>query len=175
LFKKSKGNQQVIEHKEVDCPAQPEIKHGQELVLRNVLRYRAKTNQTDLIATTQRMGEVIAAAGAKKDGYTATATYGFEAQDGQQIIDMEINIPLDKPIEAELPYEFLPEFTIANAAVVRHEGNPQGLERTMQRLIGYINENGLTPNTPAYNVTVRDAFRVEDIDTMIIDLYVGIA
>lgn len=124
LFKKGKPAQQIIEE-----PSGAEIKTGQTLTLKNVLRYRAVIDQQELVDALQKIGAVIQAAGVKKEGYTATATHSIQMQNGQQIADMEINIVA----------------------------------------------NNLQPCTPVYNVTVKDAFSMEEVNSMIIDLYIGIA
>lgn len=42
-------------------------------------------------------------------------------------------------------------------------------------LVGYINQNKLTPITSLYNVTVNEPKSPADIDSMVVDMYIGVS
>jgi|GEM_PF-218260 len=153
---------------------QVEIQTGQRIAFNNVLRLRTKAAEQELASLVQQVDDILSQAGATKVGGSSTSLYGAEMVDGQQLIDIELNFPLDKPIEVDAPFEFLPEFVIENALVARHVGNPQGVEQTAKALQDYITANELKATTPLYNVAVKEAQSIEELESMIIDFCVGV-
>ncbi len=45
---------------------------------------------------------------------------------------------------------------------------------SVNQIIAFINENELVPTTPMYNVTVKEAMTPADVDSMIVDIYIGV-
>ena len=72
-------------------------------------------------------------------------------------------------------YAWKPHFLLTNALVVRHEGNPAGLQASANALNAYIMEHQLTPITVGYNVTVKEAKTPLELDEMIVEIYVGVS
>ena len=58
---------------------------------------------------------------------------------------------------------------------MRHAGNPALLQNSADELNAYILANALTPITVGYNVTVKEPASPQDVENMIIDMYVGIS
>ena len=70
-------------------------------------------------------------------------------------------------------YTFKPIIKIVNALCIRHKEHPDGLQDTINRLNVYILEHKKQVITATYNVTVRDAMSQEELNDIIIDIYVG--
>ena len=110
-----------------------------------------------------------------KAGPSATTTFSVEQGPSGPIMDIEILIPIDKEIEVPDEYTFKPEIHLINALVAKHIGNPAGLENTLNELNAYIEKNKLTPITTGYNVTIKEPKTREELDSMEIEIYVGIS
>ena len=102
-------------------------------------------------------------------------TYSVEQQDSVQLLDIEVLIPLDKPFVPPEGCVYKPEILITNALSTRHIGNPSGLQDTCNALLAYIQVQGMQPITCGYNVTVKEAKTVADLDEMVVDVYIGIS
>jgi effector-binding domain-containing protein len=151
------------------------IKENQELHMANVLSFRKRAAAAEFQAELARIGKFVEDGGFTKTGPTVTATFAAEVENGAQILDMEVLIPLDKPFDPPERCVCKPEFKLVNAAVIRHTGNPAGLQNTVNELIAYIQQNGLQPITSAYNATVKEAKTPLEIDEMIVDVYIGLS
>ena len=110
--------------------------------------------------------------GIEKAGNIVTATYAVDTSSG--IMDIEILVPMNKEILLPDGYLFKPIFKLVNAIKIRHEGNPAFLQKSADEMTEYIQENKLTPITVGYNVIVNEPKTPQDIDNMIVDIYVGV-
>ena len=151
------------------------IVDNQTLVMRDVLTYRAKMTQQELNVAMNNIGKVIKENGANKNGCATTSTFAIEVVDNQQVMDIEVLVPLDKEITAPDGYVFKKQFKLTNAVKIRHEGNPSLMQNSANELMKYISDKGLTPITSGYNVTVKEPTSQAEIDNMIIDIYVGVS
>jgi effector-binding domain-containing protein len=149
------------------------IAENQELHMANVLSCRVKGTQQEFQAALARAGRFVEGGGYASTGPVATATFSVEAGGGVPVIDAEALIPLDRPFEPPEGCSLKPEFRLVNAAVIRHEGNPSGLQETVNELVAYMQQKNLTPITPAYNVAVREARSPAELDEAIVDVYIG--
>ena len=150
------------------------IEENQSLVLQNVISFRKKLDQQTSTEVSKEIDEILANNNAKKNGCTVTITHNSIIKNGQQIIDLEMMIPLDKEISAPVGFEFLSEFVLKDAFKVRIEGNPQQMQSAVESLAKYIKNKKLQPNTPLYVVTVKEAKTQFDIDSMVTDIYTGV-
>ncbi len=151
-----------------------EILKDQILSLTNVLTYRNKMTQQESAFLTNNINTVLAESGAVQVGSTVTVTHSIEMVEGAPIIDLEIFIPINKAIIPPQNFSFTKEFKIENALKMRICGNPQNMNLAMEKLKEYIDSNGLVPTTSVYTVTVKGATSQEDLENMIIDIYVGV-
>lgn len=150
------------------------VKENQELLLQNVLSFRGKVTQRQMQEEMMKIGQVLQNLGAQKNGPITTATYTVEQAGNEQLMDIEILVPLDRQVNLPNEYNLKPIIKIVNALSIRHEGHPGKLQETIDELNEYIIEHAKQVITPTYNVTVKDVERQEDLDQMIIDIYVGI-
>lgn len=150
------------------------VEERQSLILHNVLVFRGKLDQQAATNISKEIDEILAKNNVKKEGSTVTVTHNILVEKGQQVIDLEMMIPLDKKITAPDGFHFLPEFVLLDAIKVRITGNPEQMQGAIQILGEYIKNKNLQPNTPLYVVTVKEAKTPIDINSMIMDLYTGV-
>jgi effector-binding domain-containing protein len=151
------------------------IRENQELHMTNVLSFRKRAAMAEIQTELARVGRFVEDGGFTKAGPTVTATFAAEVIDGAQVLDMEVLIPLDKPFTPPEGCTLKQEFRLVNAVVIRHTGNPAGLQSTINGLLAYIQQKNLTPITPGYNVTVREVKTPAEIDDAVVDVYLGIS
>lgn len=148
-----------------------EILTGQELHMTNVLSLRVKGTQADMQREMGRVGQFIQNEGLAVTGATVTTTFAVEGG----ILDLELLIPLDKSFVPPDGCTCKPEFRLVNAASIRHIGSPAGLQRSCDELVAHIQRRDLTAITNGYNKTVKDAKNPDELDDMIVDIYIGIS
>ena len=152
-----------------------DIQGHQTLEMRNVLSYRAKMTQQELQAKSQEIEKVLLETGAKRSASIATTTFSVEAGAVGQVMDVEILVPLDREITPPAGYVWKSHFLLTNALRIRHVGNPAKLQDAINELNAYIVQHQLVPISSGYNVTVKDAKTPLEVDSMEIDVYVGIS
>lgn len=151
-----------------------DIKEGQELKLENVLSLRKKMTREELQQEMVKIGNFMQQNNLKKSGPVVTTTLSIDQTGTSPILDMEIIVPLDKEFSFSEPYRMKKVFHLKNAVYVRHEGDPQLLQNTLNSMVQYIQNKNLQQITPAYNVTVSEPKPGEGIDKLIIDAYIGV-
>lgn len=148
-----------------------EIQTNQLYEMKNVISYRAKMTQLEVNDVMNRMGVFIQEKGLNKSGCVTTTTFNIESTGA---MDIEILCPVDKVCDVPQGFIFKPEFRLSNAAKITHNGNPANMQESVNKLIDYLNQNKLTPVTSLYNVTVNEPKTPQDIDNMVVDMYIGV-
>lgn len=151
-----------------------EIKSNQSLFLKNVLHIRKQVSQNNSFLISNEIDNFIEKNGVKKDGNTVTVTHNVIVENGEQVFDLEMMIPLDKKIESFNEFNFLSEFSLTNALKVRIEGNPQQMQSAVQIMSEYVKNKNLKVTTPLYVVTMKESKINDYIDDMITELYIGV-
>ena len=151
------------------------VSEHQTLEMYNVLSYRGKMTQQELAIKSQEIEKILADMGAKKNGPVVSATYAVEQGATEAVMDVEILSPLDKEVVVPEGFTWKKHFLLTNALMVRHVGNPMRLSDAINELNNYIVVNGLVPITNGYNVTIKEAKTQQELDEMIIEIYVGIS
>ena len=145
-----------------------EIKEKQELNVKNLLSFRGKVSQAELEAISRDMQNVITTQGAKAVGSAITATFAME----NGMLDIEILVPVDKPMESVGKYEYKERLHIVNAVKASYKGHPMGLQDVINQLNQYMIDSRLQPITVGYNVTKKmDMLTPENTE---VEVYVGI-
>lgn len=152
-----------------------EIVENAVLEMENVLSLRTRATQQQLAQASKVLEEMLKNNGIKRNGPSVSATYAVDTTGAEPILDIEILIPLDKKISVAAPYVIKPVFRLKNAVKIRHQGSPDLLQNTANELMGYIKDKGLMPITTGYNVTVQEPSSPTDIDSLIVDIYVGVS
>jgi len=151
------------------------IQEHQTLEMHNVLSYRAKMTQPEIAAKMQEVGVILNHSGAQQSGPVVTTTFSMEPGPSGPVLDFELLVPLDHEIQAPTGFTWKPRFLLTNALMAEHVGNPAGLEEAADELNAYMVSHHLTPISTGYNVTVRDAMTPEELDQVVIHIYVGIS
>ena len=146
-----------------------------KLEMENVISFRGKVTQQQMSQIVKEMEQIISENSAEKKGFSSTATFAIENNGSQPIMDIEILIPLNKEIHVPSDYKFKPIFRLNNAVKIRHQGNPAMLQNSANELMKYISDHQLTPITTGYNVTVQEPTNQNDVDSLIVDMYVGVS
>lgn len=152
-----------------------EIIENASLEMENVLSYRGKVTQQQMVQITKEMQSIIDSNNAHKTLPGVSATFAIDSTSSVPMMEVEIMYPLDKPITVSAPYVFKPVFRLRNAVKVRHIGNPTLMQNTANELMAYINNKGLMPITAGYNVTVQEPSTPTDIDSLIVEMYIGVS
>jgi effector-binding domain-containing protein len=150
-----------------------DIQKNQEISLENVLSVRKKMNQEELQKEIVQMSKIIEKYQAVKVGPLVTSTFSAEIVNEDYLMDMEIMIPLNKPIPSDQTYKQKKIFHLVNALSCRFMGNPVGVQSTYESIINYITDKGLQQITAFYNVYISDNSDAS-LEEMIIDIYVGV-
>lgn len=148
-----------------------EIQTSQLYEMKNVISYRAKMTQQEVNDVMNRMGTFIQEKGLNKSGCVTTTTFNIESTGA---MDIEILCPVDKACYVPQGFTFKPEFRLSNAVKITHKGNPVNMQESVNKLISYLNQNKLTPITSLYNVTINEPQTPQDIDNMVVDMYIGV-
>ncbi|MEE3497577.1 MAG: DUF5085 family protein [Ruminococcus bromii] len=151
-----------------------EINQEEIYLVEQVITYRGKVNNKLLNNVMEQLFSAINDAGLKINGSTITAIHSIENDCGDQIIDIEIIVPINGVMTSTDEFVYRDRFEINNALMFRHIGNPQTMNTEMQEFNQYIKNNNFKPVTPFYNVTVRSASSPSEIDNIIMDIYVGV-
>lgn len=59
--------------------------------------------------------------------------------------------------------------------IANYFGNPALMQNTANELMAYIKNKGLMPITAGYNVTVQEPSSPTDMDSLIVDMYIGVS
>ena len=146
-----------------------EIRQGETLEMENLMSFRGKVRQQELEKIGNDLELQVKTSGAERVGYPITVTYGIEGD----LIDVEVLLPINKRVPSTGKYVFKEKLLITNALMVKHVGNPAGLQAACNELNSYIMENKLVPITAGYNVTRKvDMLNPNNAE---IDVYVGIS
>ena len=152
-----------------------EITENVALEMTNVLSYRNKSTQKQLVMVSKEIEELLKNNNAKKVGANVSVTFAIDTTGLEPMLDVEILIPIDKTISVSAPYTIKPVFRLRNAVKIRHKGNPALLQNTANELMEYIKNKGLIPITAGYNVTIQEISSPTDVDSLIVDIYVGVS
>lgn len=96
-----------------------------------------------------------------------TTTKSLEIVDGEQIMDVEILLPVNYRIPVEEPYQFKSNIKLANALYAKVT-DPTQLQDTLNQVNQYILTNRLQPITSAYLVQTKQD------NKPCIEIYIGI-
>lgn len=105
--------------------------------------------------------------GVKNNKTIITTTKSVELLDNEQMLDVEILIPLNSRTPCSEMFTFKEKVKIVNALHVR-EYNIASLNNTMNQINNHISDHKLQPITTAYLVQMKQ------MDNIVTDIYIGI-
>ena len=139
---------------------------NQTLEMENVLSLKGKLTQLELNTAMQKIGVLLIEKDVNKNGNIASTTISIEVVDGEQVMDIEILVPLDKEIDLPKEYTFKKKILITNALKISHIGDPSLMQNTVNKLNLYMLDNNLVPITSGYNVTIKEPASRADIENI---------
>jgi hypothetical protein len=143
---------------------------NEELRLKNVLSFRKKMTASEVQNESKRLKDFIINNGYKKEGITVTVTFGIEQQNGEQVFDTEILVPITQQFIPPEGCICKPEFKLVNAVSIRH-GDIASVQENVNRLMAYIRQKGWQPITRAYNVNVEERLTGK----VVMGTYIGVS
>ncbi|MCY6355557.1 GyrI-like domain-containing protein [Clostridium sp. ZS2-4] len=150
------------------------IEVGKSFRIENLLSLRKKVTRLQANQEILKIQQFLKNKGVKKNGPLINTTFSIEMVDGEQVLDMEFLIPIDKVSELPEEYTLKKELYLANAVFARHVGNPSTLQNVYNKINNYIKQNNLRPIATSYNVNVKEANSAEEINEMVIDIYLPV-
>ena len=152
-----------------------EIIENVKLEMDNVLSFKGEITQQEMVQIIKEMEQIVSNNGAEKKGNIVTATFDVKKKGNQIVMAVQVLVPLNKKINSPSGYVFKPVFRLNNAIKLRHYGNPSKLQENMNKLVKYIEEKGLMPITPGYNVTINEPSDKNNMEDLIVDIYIGVS
>ena len=150
-----------------------QIETGKELKLDNVASFRKKMKQTDVQQEVQRFVNILKDSETQKKGPMISATFGLEQVNGEQVLDMEFMVPIDRKVDLPEGYKVKPIFHLMHALYTRYIGKPELIQHTYKELMDCLSDKKLQQITVAYNVNINDD-KVSQGEEPIIDIYIGV-
>ncbi|BEP29311.1 hypothetical protein [Helicovermis profundi] len=147
------------------------IKENQELNLTNVISIRKKLYQEDLNDEIKKIGEIVKEEKLNLKSGLITATYSMQLKEGKQFLDVEILLSVDREVKLPNEYTLKKEFVLKNAIYKKHIGDPNGLGKSAEEMINYINQNNYQSITSLYCV---QPMQVTDVNNPEIECYIGV-
>ncbi len=140
---------------------------NQEYEITNLISYPGHFTPTEYQKNLVEMMNIYKDYALKSDGCIITVTKSIEFVNGEQVMNVEILLPVNSYISVKEPYKFKDKIRLTNA-LYANVTDIARLQETLEQVDRYIMENNLQPITSAYLVqTKRD-------NTVCIEIYVGI-
>ncbi len=146
------------------------ITEGNKLEMDNVLSYRKKLTESEMIVAVNDMLAFIGKIGAKTTGPVVKATYTMS----KGVADIEILIPIDRKPLISGDYEYKPVFRLKNALKMEYTGIASEYPAAVHQLTDYMLKKKLTPITVGYSIENNTAKHSEN-DCLTIETYIGIS
>ncbi|BEP29307.1 hypothetical protein [Helicovermis profundi] len=147
------------------------IKENQEINLTNVISIRKKLYQEELNEEIQKIGEIVKEEKLNLKSGLITSTYSMQLKEGKQFLDVEILLSVDREVKLPNEYTLKKEFVLKNAIYKKHIGDPNGLGKSAEEMINYINQNNYQSITSLYCV---QPMQVTDVNNPEIECYIGV-
>lgn len=157
----------------IETKKHAEIEIGKTLKLENVISMRKKMTQVQVQLELEKLMELMKENGVEPKGPMVSTTYNIEEIGGEQILDMEFILPVDKEVHISKECQFKPLFHLVNAVYKQHVGNPEMLQETYNDLMRFMQEHKLQQITSGYNMNVNEE-EVALGELPKIDVYIGI-
>ena len=152
-----------------------QITTNQTYEMKNVISYRAKMTQVQINQIMKQLSDFISENDLTKSGCFTTSTFAVENINNQPVMDIELLCPVDREITLPSGFTFKSTFRLNNAVKIVHTGNPALMQSTVNELTEFLKSNHLTPVTSIYNVTVVEPKSQQEIDSMVVDMYIGVS
>ncbi|NOV00337.1 AraC family transcriptional regulator [Paenibacillus planticolens] len=149
------------------------IETNKSLNFEKVMSLRKKKKISEVQYRLSELINYITENGANKCGPLISATFGAEIINGEQVIDMEFLVAIDKEIRSTKDYSFKPLFLLVNAVYIRYIGDPRLIENAYNNLNSFISQNNFQPITAVYNINLTEEEKLDEGKEHIMDIYIG--
>ncbi len=144
-----------------------EIMLNQQYEMNNLITRSGRLTVTEFQKNLMEMASSYKDFAINNGEYIITTTKAVEFIGGEQLMDVELLMPISYRMPVEEPYQWKDKVRITNALYVKVT-DPALLQETLNQVNEYIAENRLQPITSAYLVQTKQ-------DNMpCIEVYVGI-
>lgn len=150
------------------------IEENKSLRFEKVASYRSKLKPHEVNINLQWFIELLQNKEALKSGPMMSATHNVELIDGEQVLDIEFLVAIDRKIELNTPCRYLEIFQIENAVYKRFIGSPPEIQSSYNDIISYITRRNLQQITSVYSVNVNEDQVIQGREPTI-DLYVSVS
>lgn len=76
--------------------------------------------------------------------------------DGEQILEMEFLLPIDREVNENNEYLFKPKFHLMNAVYLRFQGTTEELPSAYNEIATFINQKKVQQITSAYSINLNE-------------------
>jgi hypothetical protein len=142
---------------------------GKRFEAENFVSLRKKVNQLELQQVIMGMASQFKEHNLTENEYLITTTFSVEIINGEQIMDVEVLLPLKEAIKVEAPFVFKDKIRIENALYSKLEEDISQLNSHLEKVNSYIVENRLQPITSAYLIQSKQGSSVG------IEVYIGLS
>jgi effector-binding domain-containing protein len=151
-----------------------QVDFNRELKYSTVVTIRKKILQEAIPDELVNIERFIDDAGLKKRGPVITTVSALDYENGAQLIELEIVIPVDRRFTPRQGYEFREDFRIPNAVCVRFRDRPERLQLAYQAAQTAMRDKGLKPVGSFYNVYVEHEIGGRIRENVDIDVYLPV-
>ena len=111
------------------------ISENHTLEFENVLSFRGNISAMQMNSVIAEVNGIIKKSKAEKVAPMMTTTRGVQVVDGQQMMDIEVLVPLSEKIKVPKEYVLKEKFKITNAVKITHKGNPALMQNSANELM----------------------------------------
>lgn len=140
---------------------------NQELIIGNLIAQKGKYSQNKFQEIANAIVEKYKEFAIDDGEKIITTTKAIEMTGGEQILDVEVLLPLKEEILVEEPYEYKKCIKITNALYVKIEDYTR-LQEILEGMNQYMLNNGFQPITSAYLVQSKVGGRI------VMEAYIGL-
>lgn len=147
------------------------IQTNQLLEYDNLLTFRGKISRYEINDKITQIATFMENEHLQKIGPIITCTHSVAVENGKEILDFEIMIPVNTTSITSNEYSIKPKFRIANALMCSHNGNQNELVNIYNKIKHYIHENQIQNVTNFYTVSRN----IDDNGNLNIVVYIGVS
>ncbi|MBQ9887010.1 MAG: hypothetical protein IJM37_09165 [Lachnospiraceae bacterium] len=141
------------------------VTENELLRMENVVSFRGEVTRDEMDYIRRRIEKIIYANSARQTGNPVTAVHSVGFDKKQIVVDWEIKVPTDRPLELPKEFEFLPEFEIHDALKMHVNSDFKSITEALPKVMEYIDYKGYHPGTEFY---------VEELDDRTANIYAGL-
>jgi hypothetical protein len=138
--------------------------------IENVMRFRGKVLRQELHAIMERLDVHISNLGAEKAKISIVAIHTLYMDTKEY--DVEVFIPVDKPIPSSEEFDFMPNFHLENCALIKHRDDLRLLPELFTKIYYELTEIDITIEQPFYVISTKSPVEICEMQIINADIYV---